>query len=73
MFSKPILLLVVVTSLSGCLANNAQRGAAGAASGAASGAVISGVTGGSPVTGAVIGGAAGYLCNDLNMPGCQNK
>ena len=69
MFSQPLLRLVIVTSLSGCLANNAQRGAAGAASGA----VISGVTGGSPVTGAVIGGAAGYLCNDLNMPGCQNK
>lgn len=69
MYSKPILLLVLLTSLSGCLANNTERGVAGAAGGA----VISGVTGGSPVTGAVIGGAAGYFCNDLNVPGCKNK
>lgn len=69
MTTKPILLLAALVGLSGCLANNAQRGVAGAAGGA----VISGVTGGSPVTGAVIGGAAGYFCNDLNVPGCRNK
>jgi osmotically inducible lipoprotein OsmB len=69
MYTKPILLLVALTGLSGCLANNTERGIAGAAGGA----VISGVTGGSPVTGAVVGGAAGYFCNDLNVPGCQNK
>ncbi len=69
MYTKPILLLAVLTGLSGCLANNTERGVAGAAGGA----VISSVTGGSPVTGAVIGGAAGYFCNDLNVPGCKNK
>lgn len=69
MYTKPILLLAVLVGLSGCLANNTERGIAGAAGGA----VISGVTGGSAVTGAVVGGAAGYFCNDLNVPGCQNK
>jgi hypothetical protein len=55
--------------LSGCLANDTERGIAGAAGGA----VIAGATGGSPLTGAVVGGAAGYLCRDLNVPGCRNN
>ena len=25
------------------------------------------------VTGAVVGGAAGYFCRDLNVPGCENR
>ena len=54
--------------LSGCLASDAERGLAGAAGGA----VLSDVTGGSPLTGAVVGGAAGYFCRDLNVPGCRN-
>jgi osmotically inducible lipoprotein OsmB len=67
---KSILLLVPIAFvLSGCLANNAQRGAAGAVGGA----VIADVTGGSALTGAVVGGAAGYFCNDMNVPGCRNK
>jgi osmotically inducible lipoprotein OsmB len=67
---KSILLLIPIAfALSGCLANNAQRGAAGAVGGA----VIADVTGGSALTGAVVGGAAGYFCNDLNVPGCRNK
>lgn len=67
---KSILLCVALSlSLSGCLASDAERGLAGAAGGA----VIGGVTGGSPVTGAVVGGAAGYFCRDLKVPGCRNK
>jgi osmotically inducible lipoprotein OsmB len=67
---KSILVLASVTlSLAGCLANDTERGLAGAAGGA----VISGATGGSPLTGAVVGGAAGYFCRDLNVPGCRNK
>lgn len=69
MYMKAILLLPVLFSVSGCLANDTERGLAGAAGGA----VISGATGGSPVTGAVIGGAAGYFCRDLNVPGCRNE
>jgi osmotically inducible lipoprotein OsmB len=63
-----LLMPAIAMILSGCLANDTERGLAGAAGGA----VISGVTGGSPVTGAVIGGAAGYFCRDLNVPGCIN-
>lgn len=67
---KPFLILTaVVTSLSGCLANDTQRGLAGAAGGA----VVADAFGGSAVTGAVVGGAAGYFCRDLNVPGCKNK
>jgi hypothetical protein len=67
---RPILFLSAVTfSLSGCLASDTERGLAGAAGGA----VIGGVTGGNPVTGAVIGGAAGFFCRDLNVPGCRNE
>lgn len=52
---------------------SAKPGTAGEPAGGTSGAVIAGATGGSPVTGAVIGGAAGYLCRDLNVPGCRNN
>ena len=62
------LCLSLTTALSGCLANDTERGLMGAAGGA----VIAGATGGSPVTGAVVGGAAGYFCRDLNVPGCRN-
>lgn len=55
--------------LSGCLANDTERGLAGAAGGA----VIAGATGGDPLIGAVVGGAAGYFCRDLNVPGCKNN
>lgn len=64
-----MLIMPVVLGLAGCLRNDAQRGVAGAAGGA----VISSATGGSPVTGAVVGGAAGYFCRDLNVPGCRNN
>lgn len=64
---KPLVLLTIATfGLSACLANDTERGLAGAAGGA----VIAGATGGSPVTGAVVGGAAGYFCRDLRVPGC---
>lgn len=64
-----LLFFILSLGLSGCLASDAERGLAGAAGGA----VIGGVTGGSPVTGAVVGGAAGYFCRDLNVPGCRNN
>lgn len=67
---RPLLLAIAAaTALSGCLANDTERAVAGAAGGA----VIGSATGGSPVTGAVIGGAAGYFCRDLNVPGCRNN
>lgn len=67
---KPIFLLAAAAiSLSACVANDTERGLVGAAGGA----VISGATGGSPLTGAVVGGAAGYFCRDLNVPGCRDS
>jgi osmotically inducible lipoprotein OsmB len=45
------------------LDTDTERGLAGAAGGA----VIADVTGGSAVTGAVIGGAAGVFCDDLGV------
>ncbi|MCF8512303.1 MAG: hypothetical protein K9G43_12715 [Rhodobacteraceae bacterium] len=68
-FKPMIFVATAEMALSGCLANDTQRGVAGAAGGA----VISGITGGSPLTGAVVGGAAGYFCRDLNVPGCRNN
>lgn len=70
MTSKSILVLIPLAfALSGCLQNNTQRAAAGAVGGA----VIAEATGGSALTGAVIGGGAGYFCNQLNVPGCKNR
>ncbi|MCB6178240.1 hypothetical protein LHP98_08870 [Rhodobacter sp. Har01] len=61
---KPLLLLIpAALALSGCLTTDTERGLAGAAGGA----VIADVTGGSAVTGAVIGGAAGVFCDDLGV------
>ncbi len=61
-----IVVLPLVLGLSAC-ETNLQRGAVGAASGA----VVAGAVGVDPVTGALIGGAAGYLCKDLNVLGCR--
>ncbi|WP_107497026.1 hypothetical protein [Thalassobius sp. I31.1] len=55
--------LFTFTVLAGCLDNDLERGVAGAAAGA----VISDATGGSATTGAIIGGAAGVFCDDVNI------
>jgi len=55
--------LFSVSILSGCLDNDLERGVAGAAVGV----VVADATGGNVVTGAVIGGAAGVLCDDINL------
>ena len=64
-FTKYIIGFAIIAALSGCLENDAERGLAGAAGGA----VIADVTGGSALTGALIGGAAGVFCDDVNL--CQ--
>ncbi|MBT8412227.1 MAG: hypothetical protein KJP02_10585 [Octadecabacter sp.] len=56
-----ILAAAAVASLSACLDNDLERGLAGAAAGA----VIADATGGNVVTGAVVGGAAGALCDEV--------
>jgi osmotically inducible lipoprotein OsmB len=60
---KTIALLGAALALSACLDTDAERGLAGAAGGA----VLSDVTGGSAVTGAIVGGAAGVFCDDLGV------
>lgn len=57
------LIALLPLALSACLRTDGERALAGAAGGA----VIGSATGGSPVTGAVIGGAAGYFCDDLGV------
>ncbi len=64
-----LLAAAMVAALSGCLENRTQRTVAGAAGGA----IVSDALGGNPVTGAIVGGAAGYFCDELNVPGCRNR
>ena len=65
--SKLILALVAATGLSGCLSNDLECGLAGAATGA----VVADATGGSKTKGALIGGLAGTLANDVNPNVCN--
>ena len=60
---RMLALLTAALGLSACLDTDTERGLAGAAGGA----VIADVTGGSALTGAVIGGAAGVFCDDLGV------
>ena len=66
-FKTPILAVTFALALAGCVQSDAERGLVGAAGGA----VIASAVGGNAVTGAVVGGAAGYFCRDLNVPGCR--
>lgn len=50
-----------ILSLAACLDNDLERGLAGAAVGA----VVADATGGDAVTGAIVGGAAGALCDEV--------
>lgn len=63
MTSKAILLLTTVLALSACVASDGER----ALVGAAGGAVIADATGGSVLTGALVGGAAGAVCDDVGV------
>lgn len=58
---------VLAFTLAGCLETQTERTAVGAAGGA----VAADVLGVNPITGAVVGGAAGYFCRDLNIAGCS--
>jgi osmotically inducible lipoprotein OsmB len=61
--------LAAVLTLAGCLETDAERGLVGAAGGA----VAADALGVNPVTGALAGGALGYFCDELNVPGCRNR
>ena len=65
---KTLLVLpLLALPLAGCLETRGEQ----AAVGAVGGAVVADALGGNAVTGAVVGGAAGYFCKDLNVPGCK--
>ncbi len=67
-FLRPSLAaLTAILSLAACLDTDAERGLAGAAGGA----VVADVVGVNPVTGAVIGGAGGFFCDELNIELCK--
>jgi len=53
--------VAAIASLSACLDNDLERGLAGAAAGA----IVADATGVDPLTGAVAGGAAGALCDEV--------
>ncbi|WP_296419660.1 hypothetical protein [Pseudooctadecabacter sp.] len=56
-----LLAVAAIASLSACLDNDLERGLAGAAAGA----VVAEATGVDPLTGAIAGGAAGALCDEV--------
>ncbi len=58
-----ILMALCATTLSACLDNDIERGGAGALGGA----VIGKALGVDPITGAVIGGVGGLVCDDLGV------
>jgi osmotically inducible lipoprotein OsmB len=62
-FTKIAAALALTTTLSGCLSNDLERASAGALGGAA----IAAVTGGNVLTGGIVGGAAGALCDDAGI------
>ena len=60
-----LVLAVAASALAGCRSSDIQRSIIGATAGA----VIADASGGSALAGAAAGGAAGALCDDLNV--CQ--
>ncbi len=69
-FRTLILVPLLALGLAGCVnTTRAERTAVGAVGGA----VVAEAVGGNAVTGAVVGGAAGYFCDQLNVPGCRKR
>ena len=58
-----LVLAVAASALGGCKSTDIQR----AIIGATAGAVIADASGGSALAGAAAGGAAGALCDDINV------
>ncbi|HKL70628.1 hypothetical protein [Salibaculum sp.] len=56
-----VIACLAVAGLSACLDNDLERGLAGAAGGA----IVADAFGGDPVTGAIVGGAGGALCDEF--------
>ena len=62
-FARTVVAFALIAALAGCLDTKAKRGLAGAAGGA----VLSSALGGNAVAGAVAGGAAGLVCDDVGI------
>ena len=60
---KLIILSLFALPLAGCVTNDVQR----AAIGAGAGAVLADVTDNNVITGALIGGLAGTVCDDVSI------
>ena len=58
-----LIMALCATTLSACLDNDLQRGGVGALGGA----VVADALGVDPITGAVIGGVGGLVCDDLGV------
>lgn len=58
-----IIMALCATTLAGCLENDLERGGVGALGGAVIGKAI----GVDPITGALIGGVGGLVCDDLGV------
>ena len=58
-----IIMALCATTLSACLENDLERGGVGALGGAIIGKAI----GADPLTGAIIGGVGGLVCDDLGV------
>ena len=58
-----LIMALCATTLSACLDNDIERGGAGALGGAVLGKAL----GVDPLTGAVIGGVGGLVCDDLGV------
>ena len=63
MTTKITLMLTMILATSACVATDGER----ALVGAAGGAVVADATGGSVLTGALTGGAAGVVCDDVGI------
>jgi osmotically inducible lipoprotein OsmB len=58
-----LIMALCATTLSACLDNDLERGGVGALGGA----VVAEAVGGDALTGALIGGGAGLVCDDLGV------
>ena len=58
-----IIMALCATTLSACLDNDLERGGVGAIGGA----VVANAIGVDPITGALIGGVGGAVCDDLGV------
>jgi osmotically inducible lipoprotein OsmB len=70
--SRGLVVGAVLVGLGGCGYRTSDRALSGGLIGAGGGAAIAGISGGNPLAGAAIGGAAGALGGALTSPNTLN-